>query len=148
MTELTRSLHSLSGSELSRLIAEKLEPIASIPLRSELWPKDAQSANMSPLGFWYLEQAWYHSADPNIATLEIAEAEPRDMVHDAQMTVLLLQQLLAIGVNLHNFDRPADSTVFLKVRIYLNADSATYPIEKLGRGIAESWMLAHGYKAT
>jgi hypothetical protein len=124
----------LSDEELSRWICNKEEPESS--LSEVVWTKTQSSSfpsranvrpgELSPRGYWKI--------GPGM------KWKRRDMVHDAQMTVMLLDSLLeghdlkierASPYFLHYFDGSVWSEV--------QADS-------LGRAIAEAWALANGFQ--
>lgn len=98
-------ISGLTDMELSRLIAETLEPADSLPL--PFYPHVS-----IPNGCTVEQGQWISPLKTRM--LGIDRWEVRNMVHESQMTLMLLEKLIAMG----------------------------------GRGIAEAFMLAHGYKET
>lgn len=118
----------LSDEECSRWIAEKLEPK---PVNTSV-PEQP-----SPLGFW---RSVYHHDTYRGST----DWQPRDMVNDPAMTVMLMEKLGStgdiqiIGMGEHWQFRHLGPAPEME-EIIVDA----YP---LGRAVCEAFMLASGYK--
>jgi hypothetical protein len=124
----------LSDEELSRWICNKEEPESS--LSEVVWTKTQSSSfpsranvrpgELSPRGYWKI--------GPGM------KWKRRDMVHDAQMTVMLLsrlalQQIVALDIC------DDGSTGILNAQLELITEAPS-----LGRAVAEAWALANGFQ--
>ena len=132
---------TLSDAELSRWIAEKMEPLSSLPNED-----DCDSADMQD----FPTDCWIASFRLSLVTgMHVPGWQPRDMVNDPAMTVMLMERA-GIGVEptTNGFDGkrqdcwqayPLD---FSKdpFRIY-----AFTGYGSIGRAVMEAFALANGY---
>lgn len=127
------NISEVSGVRLSEWIAERLEPVASLPEPSEAAVID--DSYPSPLNCWY-SVCLFEEAD-------IPRWQHRDMVNDSAMTVMLMEELIKLGRRLHFSEKglcvfqgePWDKTAPLGTDFH----------GPLGRAVADAFAVANGW---
>ena len=131
------TISELTDEQLSRWIAKKLEPCPA---------KDAIPAgstyNVSKPSRWLLvgvssTGAWWCHFDIDFG-YSIGDWQPRDIVNDPAMTVMLLEKLSRYYVELSG--RFINGTMHYICNKHLN------PTLVLGRAVAEAFTLCQGFK--
>ena len=118
-----------SDAELSRWIAEKLEPLNSLPFHDEYSDRLERRGGCHPLG---APRCWQWQP------LAKQFWQPRDMVNDPSMTVMLLEKLLVLDT--------VSITKAPNGPCYMIASEKPQEVKpSLGRAIAEAYALAHGF---
>jgi hypothetical protein len=125
------SLSQVSDADLSRWIAEKLEPFAS------MMENNSAICPFSPLNCWHLVDVLRKKPEKSTT-----EWQPRDMVHDAAMTVMLLEKLIRNCSHLVFQHWPDGCRLDMHE---LSRQQIAVPAETVGRAVAEAFALAHGW---
>ncbi len=115
-------ISDLTDDEVSRWIAEKLEPGMN--------KRHPPFLHISPLQCW--------QGDVNHIF------QPRDMIHDASMTVMLLEKLAEYGLR---FDSETSLSFHPELKTWCASICGITGVGRkhLGRAVAEAFMLANGY---
>ena len=127
------AIRDLSDDELSRWIAEKLEP------KSALTPA---TAYVSMWGLHKGTTCW--RTERNAASLKIddwVQWQPRDMVNDAAMMAMLMESGISVQVE----PMPRDDEA--KFCAYKLETEISVQHNVLGRAVAEASALANGWEA-
>jgi len=120
----------LTDAELSRWIAERLEPSCQAP----------SSAVTSRPAYWLVEMNPSRMTSAALNSGAQYEWQPRDLVHDPAMTVMLLEKMkstekIVICGDGHWY-----------ITRYEHEDFYSANSECLGRAVAEAFALANGWK--
>ena len=130
---------TLSDAELSRWIAEKMEPLSSLPNED-----DCDSADMQD----FPTDCWIASFRLSLVTgMHVPGWQPRDMVNDPAMTVMLMERGPICVTRCKKAGRPKGWTAF-KPDFSLDGpgDRDVWPEnDTIGRAVADAWCLANGY---
>ena len=125
-------INDLTDGQLSRWIAEKLEPLESLP---------KENVSPSPLGFWHRPRVFTgHTFDHSW--------QPRDMVNDPAMTVMLLANRKFVSLNqIEDCDEGPWEACFCKHAQHSIACEAfaTVMADTMQRAVAEAFALANGF---
>lgn len=129
----TTHVGQLSDEELSRWIASKIEPEATLP-----W----DCGGYSTLRVWRRNKRMMEHKFEWHWT-------PRDMVSDPAMTVLLLEKLLKKGANICGSGAAVIGAEWPDVVVEYGATTEqSVTSSRLGRAICEAFALANNYPAT
>ena len=129
------TMTDFSDEQLSRWIAEKLEPLSTLPNEDDCDHADMEAF---PTEYWL---ASYRMS--RVTCMHVPSWEPRDMVNDPAMTVMLLEKMPEPSLWLES--NPGDAVKIWGCSADMSTNLDNGWSDRIGRAVAESFALAHGW---